>query len=88
MDHTITQALSQGAILDGSMKYMAVGKVHLSYCVPLILHSVCTFLYLYFRIVTIYLIDIMFTLYSHFKSCCIEIIYHVYVCLVCLYQVT
>ena len=34
MDDTITQALTRGAFLDGSMKYMAVGKVHQNiYCV-------------------------------------------------------
>ena len=27
MDHTIMQALSLGALLDGSMKYVALGKV-------------------------------------------------------------
>ena len=27
MEDTITAALTQGALLDGSMKYMAVGKV-------------------------------------------------------------
>ena len=28
MDETICEALQQGAFLDGSMKYMAVGKVY------------------------------------------------------------
>lgn len=36
MDDTITQALTRGAFLDGSMKYMAVGKVHQNtYCIAL-----------------------------------------------------
>ena len=37
MDETICEALQQGAFLDGSMKYMAVGKVY-----PYFLYSLST----------------------------------------------